>query len=65
MCGNIYEKVTTHEEAYEECVENFGKEMADHAEMEVICDDCYMKIRPSDHPDKVAAAKKEFYRNRN
>jgi len=64
MCGNIYEKEMTEEEAYNECVDNFGKEMADHAEMDVICDDCYKKIMPSEHPDKVAAAQKEFYESR-
>ncbi len=65
MCGNVYEKVCTDEEAMKECEENFGKEMANNADNAVICDDCYQKIDPKKHPHEVHMAQQEHFIGRN
>lgn len=57
MCGNTYKKGRTDEETYQECVENFGKDIADNDDMVDVCDDCYELIKPSQHPEKVVSAK--------
>jgi len=62
MCGGIFNKGWTGEEAMEECVENFGEEIAYGEKLEIICDDCYQKIRPDEHPEELAKAKEKFDR---
>lgn len=65
MCGNIYEKGISDEEAHKELEDIFGKEMATHDNTVYFCDDCFNLINPENHPDKVESAKKEFYSKRN
>ena len=60
MCGNIYKKGRTDEEAHQECVENFGKDLAYNDDIVDVCDDCYELIKPSLYPEKIISAKLEF-----
>ena len=60
LCKNFYEKGRTDQEAEKECVENFGEQLAHSDDQAVVCDDCYQKIRPDEHPEELEAAKKEF-----
>ena len=53
MCGNVYEKGRSDKEAYRECVDNFGKDMTNHSELDIVCDDCYQKIKPIEHPKEL------------
>ena len=63
MCGNIYQFAWSDEEAKEEAVEYYGKEMAENDHPSIVCDDCYEMVKR--HPEKLARAKKEFYSKRN
>lgn len=54
MCGGVFEKTWTDDEALAECEGNFGK--VDLADCSTVCDDCYQLIRPADHPGEVEAA---------
>lgn len=60
MCGEVYENGWTAEEAEKECIENFGEEMAHGDDRAVVCDDCYQKIKPEDHPEELERAKENF-----
>ena len=60
MCGGIFEKGWTDEEAMKECKENFGEKMASAEDYEVVCNDCYQKICPQEHPHEVLMAQQEF-----
>ena len=60
MCGNIYEKARSDKEAYQECVDNFGKQMIDYTELDIICDDCYQEIKPSEHQEEYLGAMEEW-----
>lgn len=60
MCGNVYQKGWTAEEAEKECVENFGENMAHGDDEATVCDDCYQKIKPEEHPFELMMAKREF-----
>ena len=61
-CGNIYEMGRTEEEARQECLDNFG-ELALLDNLEIVCDDCYNKMNPKEHPEELKQARKEFYKN--
>lgn len=65
MCNNIYEKGWTDEEAMKECEENFGVEMANTTENDIVCDDCYNKICPKQRPHETLMAQQEFFLGRN
>ncbi len=65
MCDGIFEKKWTDEEAEKECVENFGTMMAHDDDRAIVCDDCYQKIIPSEHPEEMERAKEEFLSKRN
>ncbi len=43
VCGNIYDKELTEEEAIEQLKEEFG-ECLTPDDCELVCDDCYNKI---------------------
>ena len=60
MCGNIYEKTRSDKEALKECEENFGLELTANDNLKTVCDDCFQKILPSKHPEKVLEAQREF-----
>lgn len=62
MCGGIFETDRSDEEAMQECIDNFG-EMAILDDCDIICDDCYNKINPEEHPEELEKAKNEFYSN--
>lgn len=60
-CGNIYEKGWSDEESLAEAEQIFGKPVKDWKENSVvICDDCFMKINPLNHPDQLEEAKKHI-----
>lgn len=65
MCGNVYEKEWTDEEALQESEENFGVEMANNTDSDTVCDDCYKKIDPKEHPHQVLTAQQEHFVERN
>lgn len=65
MCGGIFEKGWTDEEAVEECKENFGEEMTCTGDNEMVCDDCYSKICPEEHSHETLMAQQEFNLGRN
>ena len=48
MCGGEFEKDWSDEEAMAELKENFGDVSGDA--LDVVCDDCYNKIKPSANP---------------
>jgi len=58
MCGEEFEEGWTDEEAQAEMKENFGENITKE-DCEVICDDCYEKIKPSKYPEILALAKFE------
>ena len=60
MCEGVFTKGWTDEEAEKEAVENFGTMMAHDDDQAIVCDDCYQKIRPDEHPVELAMAKEEF-----
>jgi len=60
MCGNTYSKGWTDEEANNEYMENFGPVIATHDEGVMVCDDCYNKIHPKFHSEKIEAIKTEL-----
>ncbi len=64
MCGGVFEKGLTDEEAMKECVENFGEEMASAEDNDVVCDSCYKNIYPQEHPHEVLMAQQEFFKGR-
>jgi hypothetical protein len=56
MCGETYEKTWSDEEAIAEMNQYFGDVPVE--DCDVVCDDCFQKIHPKDHPEEVAAAKR-------
>jgi DNA-directed RNA polymerase subunit RPC12/RpoP len=58
MCGEENEKGWSDEEAVSEMERYFGQ-VPESARV-IICDDCYQKIKPSDHPEQVKAAIREL-----
>lgn len=44
MCGGVFEKSLTDEEAFEEYKKNFPEEAAKSDEHDIVCDDCYKVI---------------------
>jgi len=65
MCFNIFEKGWSDEEAMKECEENFGIEMANNADNDIVCNDCYQKINPQNHLHEKLMAQQEFFKGRN
>ena len=63
MCGEVYEKAWTDEEAMKECEDDFGVEMANSEDNAIVCDDCYQKMLPSEHLQQLAIAQQEFFNN--
>ncbi len=51
MCGETYHKGQTDAEAAAEMREHFGDVPMD--DCEIVCDDCWQKIHPADHPEQV------------
>jgi len=50
LCGEIYEKGWSDEEAYAEATEIFGKPPEEwDEEQAVICDGCFRQMNPKDH----------------
>lgn len=64
MCENVYQKGWSEEDAHQECVENFGEDIANDKDNSVICDDCYQKIIPKEHPQEVLMVKLELNENK-
>jgi hypothetical protein len=58
ICGNVYEKAYSDEEAMEECVELFGEMSGD--DLLVVCDDCFEGIDPRDHKEELEKSKREY-----
>jgi NAD-dependent SIR2 family protein deacetylase len=58
MCGGVFKKGQTDEEAMKECDDNFGKLNPEH--LAVICDDCYQDVRPDIHKDEYDKYKSEL-----
>lgn len=65
MCDELFHKGSSDEEATRGSVKNFGVEMTFQDKQLLVCDDCFKKIDPAQHPDKVQAALKEFNKTRN
>jgi hypothetical protein len=61
MCGKVYEKTWSDEEAMEEMRGYFGD--IPMSECDVVCDDCFQAIHPATHPAEVAKAKTEHGQN--
>lgn len=59
MCGGIFEKAISDEQAAKEYIEAFGPVLA-MDNYDVVCDDCYQNIRPDKHPEVLKAAQEEF-----
>jgi len=60
-CHRVFEKGWSEEEQLKEAEEIFGKPVSEwHDEPMVICDDCFQKMNPRNHPEAVAEAKKHL-----
>lgn len=64
MCGGVFEKGWTDEEANAERESIFGKSIS-LAECDVICDDCFKLIDPANNPNLVEQAVADQLRARN
>lgn len=51
MCKGVFDKGWSDEEANQELIDNFGKDIAENEPLDIVCDPCYQKIKPSDNPD--------------
>lgn len=58
MCGGVFGKTWTDEEALVETEEYFGKGWKQEY-LDVVCDDCFNKIHPAEHPVEVEISKRE------
>jgi hypothetical protein len=58
MCRKVFETVTSHEEALAEMEFYFGP--VPEEERDIICDECYKKINPAEHPEIVALVRKSL-----
>lgn len=58
MCGNVYLKAVSDEEAMTET--NTYWPDVEQGDCAVICDDCWEKIRPEDHPQEYNESLKEL-----
>lgn len=61
MCGGIFDLHNNDEWSYEKAMEEFHRDFGD-IPMEccyILCDDCYKKVCPSDHPKDDEAYKAE------
>lgn len=65
MCKGIFDKGWSDEEVMQEASWFFGEELVNNSAMDVVCDDCFQKINPANHPIKVEKTKQEFFSNRN
>ena len=63
VCGGIFEKAWTDEEKVAEFQSYFGHSMRPE-ECATVCDDCYNKMHPANHPHEVEAAVAETLRER-
>lgn len=62
-CGEVNHKGWTDEKACKESERFFGVPNANTDECFVIvCDDCFQKMHPANHPEQVAQAKAELSR---
>lgn len=60
-CHGVFEKGWSDEEAQTEAEVTFGKPVKDWKnEAALVCEDCYQKMLPSNHPNLVAEAKKHL-----
>ena len=58
-CGESYEKEWSDEESLAEAEEIFGKPVSEWKQPAVvICDDCFQKMNPRNHPELVEESKK-------
>ena len=55
MCGGVFEKAWTDEEALAESKSNFGE--IPQEERAVVCDDCFNKMHPTNFPLATKIAK--------
>ena len=56
MCGLNFDSDVSDEEAYTESEQYFGK--FNKADLAVVCDDCWQKIHPANHPIEVEITKR-------
>ncbi len=61
-CGQEFMPTNSDDDAMAECEQYFGKVRPD--EISVICDICFQKIHPENHPHKVEEAVAENIRER-
>lgn len=59
MCQGEFEKGWTDEEAQAEMKQTFGASMSAR-NCDLVCDDCYQKINPANHPHLVEEAVKHY-----
>lgn len=58
-CGKVYEKGWSDEEAHAEAARIFGKPPEEWNDGQaIICDGCFQKINPEDHPEQLENAKR-------
>lgn len=62
MCGEVFDKVWSDEEAAAECVQHFGH--LEPAEIAVVCDECFQRIHPENHLREAEEAMAETIRQR-
>jgi hypothetical protein len=53
MCGTVYKKGVSDEEAAQECIDIFGIDVFEKSELDVVCDDCFNKINPKNNQELV------------
>jgi hypothetical protein len=51
MCGGVFDYEWTDEEAVAEMNQYYGKDFKKE-DCEVVCDDCFQKIHPDNHPPR-------------
>ncbi len=61
LCRQTFNRVRSQEEAHAEAERLWEKPVEEwDGGYEEVCDDCYRKIDPKNHPEKFASAKKQI-----
>lgn len=58
MCGGIFERTTPEEKTIAELHEMFGGDVSPE-ECDIVCDDCWQKIRPDKNSEELKAWREE------
>jgi hypothetical protein len=59
MCGGVFEKGRSDEEAMKEMTDILGPIPSDEP-IDIVCDDCFNIINPRGNPEIVEECKREF-----